>query len=249
MNVRAARLTTKALIGICGALLLLAIVQYAGLGRGYGWTAVGEGDAVHAPLGTIDSQPLKLPPESAFADIDAHPLFNEDRKPTPFDAAEGGDTPPASPLNVALTGVILDEKNHVRIAMLQDKSRNQAIALKVGMPLEGDQANWTLIEVKPRVAVFRSAANETTEVELETAAAPAPPAGGRQPLRPVPGQPPRPNAPPATANARTSTATSMPNSEAGNDLARRIEERRKQMREDAERLRAGEKTPAQPNKK
>ncbi len=248
MNVRAARLTTKTLIGICGALLLLAIVQYAGLGRGYHWAADGEGDAVHAPLGTIDNKPLKLPPETAFADIDAHPLFNEDRKPTPLDAAEGGDTPPPSPLNVTLTGVILDEKNHVRIAMLQDKARNQAIALKVGMPLEGDQASWTLVEVKPRGVVFKSASNETAEVELETAAAPTPPAGGKQPVRPGPGQPPRPNAPPGANNARPNPGTGVKNTDAGADLARRIEERRKQMREDAERLRAGEK-PAQPNKK
>ena len=35
MNVRAARLTTNALAGLCGVLPLLIIVQYAGLGRGY----------------------------------------------------------------------------------------------------------------------------------------------------------------------------------------------------------------------
>lgn len=247
MNVRSARLTTNTLIGICGALLVLLIVQYAGLGRGYGWTVDGAGDGVHAPLGTIDNKPLKLPPESAFADIDAHPLFNEDRKPTPFDATEGGDVPPPSPLNVALTGVILDEKNHVRIAMLQDKVRNQAIALKVGMPLDGDQSNWTLVEIKPRVAVFRSSANETSEVQLETAAPPPPAAGGRQPLRPISGQPPRPNGPPP--NGFPNAATNGKNTEGSSDLARRIEERRKQMREDAERLRAGEKMPAQPNRK
>ena len=45
--------------------------------------------------------------------------------------------------------------------MVQDKARNQSVALKVGMPLEGDQASWTLVEVKPRSVVFRSAANET----------------------------------------------------------------------------------------
>lgn len=247
MNVQAARLTTKVLIGACGALLLLAIVQYAGVGRGYHWTADGEGDAVHAPLGTIDSKPLKLPPQSAFADIDAHPLFNEDRKPTPLDAADGGDAPVASPLNVSLTGVILDDKNHVRIAMLQDKARNQAIALKVGMPLEGDQASWTLIEVKPRGVVFRSASNETTEVELETAVVAAPSAGGKHPLRPVPGSPANRNAPPGANNARQNPAAGLQGNNPGADLARRIEERRKQMREEAERLRAGQK-PAQPKK-
>ena len=239
MNVRAARLTTKALVGVGGALLLLVIAQYAGLGRGYHWAAEAEGDAVHAPLGTIDSKPLKLPPASAFADIDAHPVFNEDRKPTPLDAADGTAAAP-SPLNIALTGVILDEKNHVRIAMLQDKTRNQAIALKVGMPLEGDQASWTLVEVKPRGVVFKNAANETTAVELETAAAAAP-ASGRPPIQPL-----RPNnQPPVTG--RPNAGADAKSADASADLARRIEERRKQMREDAERLRTGGK-PAQPNK-
>lgn len=244
MNVGAARLTTKVLAGVCGALLLLVIAQYAGLGRGYHWAAESEGDAVHAPLGTIDSKPLKIPPVSAFADIDAHPLFNEDRKPTPLDAADGTDAPSLSPLNIALTGVILDEKNHVRIAMLQDKTRNQAIALKVGMPLEGDQASWTLVEVKPRGVVFRNSANEITEVELETAAAPA---SGRPPIQPLrAGQPLRPNTP-APLKGSPNAGADTKNADASADLARRIEERRKQMREDAERLRTGGK-PAQPNK-
>ena len=243
MNVQTTRLATRILAGICGVLLLLVIVQYAGLGRGYHWAPDADNSAGRAAGGAIDNKPVKLPPASAFAAIEAHPLFNEDRKPTPFDAAEGDDaTAPPSPLNVALTGVILDEHNHVRIAMLQDKARNQSIALKVGMPLEGDQASWTLVEVKPRGAVFRSAANETTEIELETAVAPPPPARGsvRPPARP--GQPARPggrNAPNARQNGREGNANA--------DLARRIEERRKQMREDAERLRRGEK-PGQPSK-
>jgi len=249
MNVRTARLTTQVLAGICGLLLLLVVALYAGVGRGYRWAPDADGDATHATLGTIDNKPVTLPPASAFAAIEQRPLFNEDRKPSPLDAAEGAsDAPPPSPLNVALTGVILDEKNHVRIAMLQDKSRNQAIALKVGMPLEGDQASWTLVEVKPRLVVFKSAANETTEVELETAVA-APAANARpQPGRG--GAAPKPNGPPpgkAPAPGQPAGAAGKTNDAASADLARRIEERRQQMREDAERLRNG-KQPAPPKK-
>lgn len=248
MNVRTARLTTRVLAGICGLLLLLVIALYAGVGRGYRWAPAADDDATHAKLGTIDNKPVTLPPASAFAAIDQHPLFNEDRKPSPVDAAEGeGDAPPPSPLNVALTGVILDEKNHVRIAMLQDKARNQAIALKVGMPLEGDQASWTLVEVKPRLVVFRSAANETTEVELETAVATAPPArpqAGRAAAAPKPNGAPQPG---KAAPASRAEAAGKTNEAASADLARRIEERRQQMREDAERLRNA-KQPAPPKK-
>ena len=240
MNVRASRLVTQALAGCCGALLLLAIAQYAGLGRGYHWSDEATANGDPAAVGTIDKRPVQLPPASAFAAIEAHPLFNDDRQPTPQGPADGAeDTPPPSPLNVALTGVILDETNDVHIAMLQDKASNQSIALSVGMPLQGDQAAWTLVEVKPRGAVFRNAANETAEVELETAVAPAarpaPPRSGR----PAPGRPPNAN---ANTNARNAKGQ-----EAGSDLARRIEERRQRMREDAERQRA-KKAAATPQK-
>ncbi|HEY0180739.1 MAG TPA: hypothetical protein VGC30_14075 [Dokdonella sp.] len=241
MNVKTARMTTNVLAGVCGALLLLAVAQYAGVGRGYHWQSDAEGDPAAAPLAQIDKQTVTLPPLSAFADIEAHPLFNEDREPTPIDAEEAADAgPPPSPLNVTLTGVLLDEKNHVRVAMLQDKARNQAIALKVGMPLEGDQSNWTLVDVKPRGVVFKSATNETTEIALETSVA--------QPPAPKPPRPPsaRSNAPPRAApNARAGADAAA----GGSDLARRIEDRRRQMREDAERLRngGGKPNPTPPN--
>ena len=248
MNVRTARLMTNALAGICAVLVLIAILQYAGFGRGYSWSPDAESSEEHAPLAGIDKRTLQMPSASAFAAVEQHPLFNEDRQPTPVDAKAGSDAVEVvNPLNIALTGVILDETNHVRVAMFMDKARNQSVALKVGMPLEGDQASWTLVEVKPRGAVFRSAANETTEVELETALAPtqggaprpaAAAAGGKPPAnRPGGGPPPR-NAGAAKPDAK---------GDASQDLARRIEERRKQMREDAERLRNGSK-PAQQNK-
>ncbi|HEY6940281.1 hypothetical protein [Dokdonella sp.] len=238
MNIRAARLTTHVLAATCGVLALIAVLQYAGFGRGYAWAPDAEPTEAHAALPGIDKQTLQMPPASAFAAVEQHPLFNEDRQPTPIDARAGAEAvEPPSPLNIALTGVILDETNHVRVAMFQDKTRNQAVALKVGMPLEGEQASWTLVEVKPRAAVFRNAANETTEVELETALAPtqgqggAPRAGAAaKPAANRPG-----GAPPRNAGAAKPDAKG----DASQDLARRIEERRKQMREDAERLRKG----------
>lgn len=239
MNAHAARFTTRALAGLCAALLLLVIVQYAGLGRGYRWSPDADGDAARLQLAGIDKQPVKLPPASAFADIEAHPLFNADRQPTPLDASEAADAGVvAGPLNVALTGVILDLRNHVRIAMLQDKASNQAIALKVGMPLDGDQASWTLIDVKPRGAVFRNAANETAEVELETST-----------VAPPPSRTPRGAKPPTPPHPQTGTAAAKGDDNTAPDLAKRIEDRRRQMREDAERLRSGENAKPAPPKK
>jgi len=231
MNVRAAKLTTQVLAATCGVLLLLLVAQYAGLGRGYRWdVASADGEDAKA-LPNIDRRPPQMPAAGAFAAIDAHPLFNEDRAPSPQDAAESADaTPPPNPLNVQLTGVIIDEINHVRVAMLLDKARNLPVTLKVGMPLEGDQAAWTLVEVKPRTAVFRNASAETSEVELETSTAapkapPPKPSAGRPPARPGAAPPPS----------------------AGGDLAKRIEERRRQMREEAERNRKAKQ--AGPNNK
>lgn len=233
MNDHAARWTTKVLATACGVLLLLLVVQYAGLGRGVRWGgAAAEEDEARA-LPTIDQRPLQMPAAGAYAAIDAHPLFNADRQPSPLDAASADDAaPPANPLNVQLTGVIIDEVNHVRVAMLLDKARNQPVSIKVGMPLEGDQAAWTLVELKPRVAVFRNAAAETSEVELETAAAaaksPANPRGGGKMPAPV---------------ARTPAARNEKSDASAGDLAKRIEERRRQMREEAERNRANVHAP------
>lgn len=231
MNVRAARMTTQALAATCGVLLLVLVAQYAGLGRGYHWDDTADvGEGAHA-LPAIDKQAPQMPAIGTFAAIDAHPLFNEDREPSPVDAGPADDAaPPPSPLNVQLTGVIIDEINHVRVAMLLDKARNVPVSLKVGMPLDGDQAAWTLVDLKPRVAVFRNASAETTEVELETSSSTIKPPVGNPP-RPVAGRPP-------TAGAANGAS----------DLARRIEERRRQMREEAERRKKGA-PPSLPNKK
>jgi len=226
VNVRIARLTTTVLAGACGFLLFTALLQYAGVGRGYRWAADDPSTEPQLPGGgAVDDKPLKLPPASAFAEVQMHPLFNEDRKPTPIDASEGEDAAaPQSPLNITLTGIV--STSSIKIAMVQDKARNQSLALKVGMPLEGDQASWTLVEVKPRSVVFKSAANERTEVELETSVA--------QPPKPPPTRSARTGSP--ANNARGNAAKDSKKGESG-DLAKRIEDRRRQMREDAEKLR------------
>jgi general secretion pathway protein N len=231
VNVRIARLSTTVLAGACGVLLFTVLLQYAGVGRGYRWAADDPSSEPTLPGGAADEKPLKLPPANAFAEVEMHPLFNEDRKPTPLDASEGDDaSAPQSPLNITLTGIV--STSSVKIAMVQDKARNQSIALKVGMPLEGDQASWTLIEVKPRSVVFKSAANERTEVELETSVA-------------------QPTKAPAPRTARSGTPPNKPGMNAAKDnkkgdsgdLAKRIEDRRRQMREDAEKLQKNGKAP------
>jgi len=238
VNVRVARLTTTALGAVCGLLVLTVLLQYVGVGRGYRWAADDPASAPALPGSAVDEKPLKLPPENAFADVDAHPLFNEDRMPTPIDPSEGSDSAPQSPLNITLTGIV--STSSVKIAMVQDKARNQSVALKVGMPLEGDQASWTLVEVKPRSVVFKSAANERTEVELETSVV-------QPPKAPMP-RTARSSAPGNTHGTTSAASKDTKRADSG-DLAKRIEDRRRQMREDAEKTRnpGGKGKPPPPN--
>ncbi len=231
MDVQVARMTTFALAGLCGLLLLGMLVQLAGYGRGYGWLPA-DSTPDDMLVAEIDRKPFSLPAFSSFAEVERRPLFNEDRKPTPVeDAALEVAGPPPVPLNVTLTGVILVRKTdttpELSIAMVRDNARNESLALKVGMPLSGDQAGWTLASVSPRMAVFRNAADEKAEVELQTAATPAAPPQNTT-RRPPPVAPAVPGA--IAPNDKGGAADS--------DLAKRIEERRRQMREEAERLRS-----------
>jgi general secretion pathway protein N len=229
MDVKVARMTTLVLAAICGLLLLMALVQLAGYGRGYGWLPA-DTESGALTVGSIDREAFRIPPMSAFSEVERRPLFNEDRKPTPVSEGElAEEGPPPVPLNVTLTGVILVRKTEstpeLRIAMVRDNLRNESVALKVGMPLSGDQAGWTLVELAPRLATFRNANDETAEIELQTAATPAKPP---TPQRPAPAAPAKPG---SVAPARAENAQES-------DLAKRIEERRRQMREEAERLRS-----------
>lgn len=228
MSTQAAKLLSAILAGVCGVLLLLALAMQFGFGRGYSWLQP-DVDSAHVASVAIDKTPFKLPPETQFADTTARPLFNDDRKPTP-DSPDAPDTPPPPkvPLNIALTGVILTPQLH--LAMVHDKLKNKDVALKEGMPMDGDQGGWILTRINPRSAVFRETSGEEVEVELSTAVAGPTPAANARPGAPAvvaPGHVPAP-APMAAPPAQNEQVQA---------LQQRIEERRRQMREEAERLR------------
>jgi general secretion pathway protein N len=229
MGIRGKQLLTLTLAGACGLLLLLVFALQFGVARGYLWQSTDDDTVTGLGNGGIDRVPFRLPPESQFAETDARPIFNEDRKPTP-DAPEikPPDTPPV-PLNISLTGVMLTPQ--MRLAMIHDTAKNGSIALKEGMPLPGDLGGWTLTHVKDRSAIFKEMSGDEVEVELTTAvASPKPGPGGH----PAGGPPARAG---AAANGKTQTAAATDAKPAqGDDLQRRIEERRKQMRDEAERL-------------
>jgi len=232
MSVRGNRLLAVVLAGICGCLLLLALILQAGWGRGYRWATPDDSAALAAT--NIDRDVFKLPAEKEYAATEARPLFNEDRKPTPetSDEPPKPDVPPST-LNIALTGIVLTPQ--LRLALIQDKAKNLTVSLREGMPMPGDQGDWTLTELKPRSAIFKQApGGEEVEVELTTAvASQKPPAAGKPGKPGASGQPPPPK---GNAAATAATAANGTNPGAAEQLQRRIEERRRQMRDEAERM-------------
>jgi general secretion pathway protein N len=236
MSVQGAKLLTLILAGACGLMLVLVLALQFGFGRGYHWLSADDDPVSGLGAAGIDRTPFKLPPESSFADTEARPIFNEDRKPTPDAPAEVVATTPPAPLNVNLTGVILTPLLH--LAMIHDTGKNDSVALKEGMPLPGDLGGWTLTRVKERSAIFKEAGGDEVEVELTTAvASPKPNANGR------PGAPAAPGAPGSKPPTAAATGANQAKPAQAEDLQRRIEERRKQMRDEAERMKQQQHPP------
>jgi general secretion pathway protein N len=243
MSTRGGKLLSLVLAGACGVLFLLALALQLGVGRGYAWLAP-EIDTAGINAGHIDSTPFKLPAESEFAATQERPLFNEDRKPSPDEPDDSGapPAPPPVPLNIALTGIVLTPD--VRLAMVQDKAKSNSVALKEGMPMPGDQGGWTLTKINSRSAIFRESSGDEVEVELTTAvanpSASGRPAGGpaaKAPVNPAKGPPP------SVAQAGGAPPTKDQNQQ--DALQQRIEERRKQMRDEAARIKQQNVTPEQ----
>lgn len=242
MNPQTARLLTMCLAGACGVLLLIAIAQQFGVGRGYHWSAGGEAATGDLPSAAgIQQDVAALGPESQYRAVQERPLLNEDRKPTPVDDSAVATDVPQVPLNVTLTGVIITP--NVKLAMLRDNAKGDPLSLREGMPLPGDQSVWTIVEILPRKVVLKSANNETNELPLDVAAvtsAATTPTAPRMPTPPPPGAPPQANVPPPMAVDPNAVVNQ---NDRAAELQKRIEERRREMREQAERLRQQQANP------
>lgn len=245
INPQTARMLTLGLAATCGLLLLIAVAQQFGVGRGYHWNATGEVATDDLPTASgIQQDVAALGPESQYHAVQERPLLNEDRKPTPIDSSEGTEgIAPQVPLNVTLTGVIITPD--VKLAMLRDNVKGDALSLREGMPLPGDQSVWTVVEILARKVVLKSANNETNELPLDVAAVTSPattPTAPRVAAAPPPGTPPPANVPPPPMPTDPNVVANAPNDRAA-ELQKRIEERRREMREQAERLRQQQANP------
>ena len=114
MNLRVSRGLTLLLGGVCGFLLLLVVMFWFGVGRGYAWWPLDPADAAASKKNLANPQ-FRLGPWESFAEVNTRPLFNEDRKPTPPMPADApANQQPIKQLDVVLSGVIITPK--VRMA-------------------------------------------------------------------------------------------------------------------------------------
>lgn len=179
-----------------------------------------------------------------YASIVQRPLFNEDRRPQAADSAtDEAPAPSVTTLDLVLTSIVITGSK--QIAILSDPGGKGSQSVAMGGALEGDYAGWRLKELQPRRAVFEGPGG-VSELELrvfdgqggEPPTPMAQPAlqqgGGGQPgvltgAR-QDGEEPKPEGAPAVE-------PDSPEARA-EQIRRRIEERRRQMREEAERANA-----------
>ena len=235
MSLTPPKLTTYVLAGLCGLFLLVALLQTAGIGAGYSLreppAAEQLDSGLQQPLMNVDTS---LPSYGEFAEVEQRPLFSADRRPQVIvKAPDIPDTPPPPvvPLNATLAGIVLTPTT--RVALVRDDGTQQVSRIHEGMPLPGELAGWRLMELSARKAVFDGGSQGEAELKLDPADAP-PPAPAPPPAAATPGNPPVAPAPakdgvPAQQQANDAAAREA-------EVRRIIEERRRQMREEAERM-------------
>ncbi|MCK7594581.1 hypothetical protein [Pseudomarimonas salicorniae] len=183
----------------------------------------------------------------AYASIVQRPLFSEDRRPLPADASQGEEAPAPTdvPLNVIVTSIIITADRRIAIVTDPDSKRSQSVS--VGAALEGDLSSWKLKELEPRRAVFEGPSGTST-MDLRVFDG----QGGEPPtpiVQSAPAPAPTPASPggeegggeksetPGRPEGAVVVEADSPEARA-EQIRRRIEERRRQMREEAERAHA-----------
>ncbi len=235
MSAATVRLLTLLMGCFCGWSLIVLLVVETGLGSRYSLHPDDPEQIAVPPSLRLDRAQSGLEDLAAYAEIGERPLFNMDRRPLPPMASDEAPAPvSAAPLEVLLTSVVL--RGDTQVAQLTDRRSNVSQTLKVGDSLAGEQSAWKLVELAPRRAVFEGPGGRA-EAELRVF-------DGQG------GEPP--SAPPVAASASEGTgrevvqetspeaqATAAQGAEAQTPEARaemirrRIEERRRQMREEA----------------
>jgi len=237
------RLTWILAIGLIG-IGSLAISQQFGFGAGYALDATPMSQPRDRPL-VLEAGARKLPPWPEFgSDLIARPLFNEERKPTPAGAKVDGPGKDV-PLEATLTGVIITDKVRLAMLLVKDPTGDKSVRVKLGQAMTGEQSEWRLVELQPRMAAFEAAGQPRLELRLQvndkglTGAGPPPMPVAAAPAQPppAPGAAPAQAAKPGADEFERNLANRDPSVTTRSDEVRkRIEERRRQLREEAQRM-------------
>lgn len=239
--------------GRIATLLLAAFAAWALVTAIAAWTGLGGRYSLHPEDLSLASPPAplelsraesRLEPFEAYAAVGLRPLFNSDRLPLPQDGDEGEEgeeeeLAAPEPLDITLTSVIVTPD--VKIALFTENKSKTSHSLREGEEMEGEFAGWKLVQLEARRAVFEGPAGRS-EVDLRVFDG----RGGQAPTAA-----PRPRAEPEGEPADEADASEAPEDgepkqeqedsaemtpeSRAEMIRRRIEERRRQLREQAQR--------------
>lgn len=233
------------LIGKISVLSGVALWQMYGLGQDYALPHQMPG---HNKSGNthldLEREVVQMDSYDTYVEILDRPLFNDSRTPEEDDAVLAeteADEPVVEPLKAELSGIII--AGETQIAMVKNPESGEVLPVKLGQPLTGDQAGWTLKELSPRMAVFAGATQEEQELTLETDVKGAVAVITPPKVNNNKSSNPNKNARPSPLERRLRSG--VPQEEEGNpennpisaeEIRQRIEERRRQLREEAQRI-------------
>lgn len=197
---------------------------------------LGMGGAV-APVVAAQAGPLPQPrppapdrigPLAQYAEAASRPLFTRDRRPRGFLATApdaGGEAEPQT-LDLVLTGVLISPQ--VRLAIVQPSGGGEPQRVREGSAPDG-AAGWRLVQVEPRRAIFEGGGGQAI-LELRTYGEAGAPAPAR--IEPAPAAPmdDAREAQAAAEAAADAAEPAQPDAARIEDIRRRIEARRAQLR-------------------
>lgn len=188
----------------------------------------GTSPASESPVTVVETESapgLELGPLSQYQVVNERPVFNASRQPslTVDDSGDEitiDDAGPAEMPAMRLTGVVITPDG--RFATLSPAEGGDAVVAREGEPLDGDFVGWTVASIEPRAISMRSSEGDSLELELmvhdQVIAEP-----------PKPEPPPEPDGEMAQDGGEDGQQLTR-----AEEIRRRIEERREQLRREAE---------------
>jgi general secretion pathway protein N len=244
MRVEGVAPRTWLLATVAGWALVLWVLSLLGLGEYVQLLPDDPSLAARLPQ-LAAASPERLGPLSQYAETSARPLFSEDRRPQPFSIAPEGDANAPPAFDFILTSVLLTPT--LKMAIVQPSAGGESTRIKLG-DAAAAQPSWRLTALNPRSAIFDGPDGQKTldlrvydgtGGESPTADHATSQAGINPSAMNPAGKPGlRPAISPSIPNEQPASSTASPESPVTPDaqvdsIRKRIEERRAQLRQDA----------------